>query len=151
LNSNIKKLNNNSFYTQMTRKHLWMKKRTRWIVSEFMIKKESSHSNGRHIERNYLNENKFWHRWEMDKDNTWSVWNSSRLKYEVLSVFCSFLCVSLNVLVNFLLSYRIFCKNLKGLTRLSDKWGFHKIMIYIRGGQNLLLEWNLLLLYRKLR
>jgi hypothetical protein len=42
----------------------------------------------------------------MYKDNASGVWNSSPLKYEVLNKFCAFPCVSLNVLVSFLILVR---------------------------------------------
>jgi hypothetical protein len=48
---------------------------------------------------------------KMDRDTTCSQGNSNTSKYEVFLVFCSFLCISLNVLVSFLNFYRNFCKN----------------------------------------
>jgi hypothetical protein len=36
------------------------------------------------------------------RDRAGGVWNSSTSKYEVFFVFCSFLCMSLDVLVSFI-------------------------------------------------
>jgi hypothetical protein len=43
-------------------------------------------------------------------DSACSVWNSSPPKYEISFVFCSFLCLGLNVLVSFFISIRISLK-----------------------------------------
>jgi hypothetical protein len=52
----------------------------------------------------------FYHRLKIYKYNASGVWNYSPSKYEVSSVFCSFLCVSLNVLVSFLYIYQsVYC------------------------------------------
>ncbi len=44
------------------------------------------------------------------KDNACGEWNCFTPNYEVLLVFCSFLCVSLNVLLSLLNCYRNFYK-----------------------------------------
>ncbi len=52
----------------------------------------------------------FGHRWKIYKDIAGDVWKFSSPRYEVLFEFCSFLCISLNVLVSFSHSYRNFKK-----------------------------------------
>jgi hypothetical protein len=59
------------------------------------------------------------------KDRACSVWNFSTPKYEVLLVFCSFLCVSLNVLVSFLIIVEILLKMEKShwhIQTYTQKW-----------------------------
>jgi hypothetical protein len=46
---------------------------------------------------------------KMNKDSTCTIRNSSTTKYEILLVFCSFLCVSLYVLVSFFFFSKEIC------------------------------------------
>jgi hypothetical protein len=54
--------------------------------------------------------------WEVCKDSAYGVGNSCTHKYEHLLVFCSFLFVSLNVLVSYFIFYRNSYKNQRNLT-----------------------------------
>ncbi len=49
-------------------------------------------------------------------DNSCGVWNSSTPQYEISTVFCKFLCISLNVLVRFFYIYESFLTNTLKLT-----------------------------------